>query len=75
VALAISLQVAQVHQEQVFYSVAVVVAQGALAMAQMPLITTAVTAVQVAAVVAVLLQQVLQVQAAMALSFYTTKEF
>jgi hypothetical protein len=51
VALAISLQVAQVHQEQEQVLAVAVVEQGAQALAQTQLPTLAVTAVQVAAVV------------------------
>jgi hypothetical protein len=74
VALAISLQAALVHQEQEHLLVAVVVVQDLQVLAQTLLAERAVMAVQVAAVVVVQVL-LLEVQAATALSFYTTKEF
>jgi hypothetical protein len=72
---AISLQVELVQQEQELLLAAAVAVQDLLALAQTHLLTMAVLAAQAAAVAAALLQQVLQVQAVTALSFYTTKEF
>jgi hypothetical protein len=71
----ISMQAVLAHQVLVFYSAVGAAVQDLLALVQMLLPITAVTAAQVAVVEAVLLQQALQVQAVTALSFYTTKEF